>query len=974
MSTWMIITAGFLVQGIVFISIFDIYFTTHLIGGQQQHASSRPPPAKRLIFIVADGLRADKTLMLQPDGTTPAPYLRNIAEKEGTWGVSTAGIPTATRPGHVAMTAGFYEDPTSVAKDIGGGAINFDTIFQETTYTWTWDTPKFLEKVSTDHPDRIFSEQYPGQRKYLSGINPKDMDSWVFDEVTNFLNGAKTDASLKEKMNKDKVLFFLHLGGIDHAGYIVRPNSKEYLTHVSFLDEGVKDIVGKFEDFFGHDGKTAYVFTSDHGMTNWGAHGDGMPDEIHCPLLVWGAGIRKAQPEDNLNRYDDTLSQEWSLTRWKRANLEQPSLAPLMAATIGITFPRNAVYPFPGGFFDVPAEDEFGILYANLKQLLENYQAIEKYTHKGPFAFTFRSYRPLAPSMIKSLHTDIQSLKESGNFASAIAVTKQKIDLAVKGIRHYKLYSKNPLWLATFSSMIGWFCFCALVLIQQHENWEDIRVTTPVMTNTKHIIIQCAVAIAVFDLIFLYAQSTPLTQCIHFLLPIPIWTAAAIKWYEIGNIFPIIKRQKHLLPVASLCVIGIISIVAAMHYRFILGLAIAIFSIISIYGNKSDIDKTLRNQWLFSSIGLAALVAKPLGDRELHYNLVIFSAVLSTIACALYHYHLEFSAVTGRLFRQFGKRYAIFQILKIALATGILTYSSYLTENNIRTPLSVQIPSWIIFFISLCEPFFVNTDIQSRLTSMAFGYVAPFILLSIGQETLCYICLVWNHYLYVEVERNLTKSQPIFLPRTSNDSTNRVPNKTTTNGKSAANGHVNVKHHKHTKSNDYLMFQPAVTEWQNLDFTKGNENETRCKREITTGDLRRVMCYLLCMFAGLYGAGNIMSINSFDVQDVFCFITVSNPPRMGPLMIFKLMMPGMVAACFLRAINVITFTSIRNFSLVVFMMCGFMNILLFCLVTNTGTWTVIGQSVSHFLIGGGISMFMCLSFGTVHLLTTIKIL
>jgi hypothetical protein len=52
-------------------------------------------------------------------------------------------------------------------------------------------------------------------------------------------------------------------------------------------------------------------------------------------------------------------------------------------------------------------------------------------------------------------------------------------------------------------------------------------------------------------------------------------------------------------------------------------------------------------------------------------------------------------------------------------------------------------------------------------------------------------------------------------------------------------------------------------QWQNLDFTKGNENETRCKREITTGDLRRVMCYLLCMFAGLYGAGNIMSINRY---------------------------------------------------------------------------------------------------------------
>jgi hypothetical protein len=100
------------------------------------------------------------------------------------------------------------------------------------------------------------------------------------------------------------------------------------------------------------------------------------------------------------------------------------------------------------------------------------------------------------------------------------------------------------------------------------------------------------------------------------------------------------------------------------------------------------------------------------------------------------------------------------------------------------------------------------SDFSWRIWSYIFCVVLHF-----SQETLCYICLVWNHYLYVEVERNLTKSQPIFLPRTSNDSTNRVPSKTTTtNGKSAANGHVNVKHHKHTKSNDYLMFQPAVTE------------------------------------------------------------------------------------------------------------------------------------------------------------------
>ncbi|XP_053374989.1 GPI ethanolamine phosphate transferase 1-like isoform X2 [Mercenaria mercenaria] len=862
MSTWMIITAGFLVHAIVFISIFDIYFTTPIISGLPSHSSPRPPPAKRLVFIVADGLRADKTLMLQPDGSTPAPFLRNIAENDGTWGVSTAGIPTATRPGHVAMTAGFYEDPTSVAKDVRGGKIYFDTIFQETTYTWTWDTPKFLEKVAEDHPETIFSEHFPGERKYLSGINPKDMDSWVFDEVTNFLKSAKTDADLKKKMNKDKILFFLHLGGIDHAGYIVRPNSPEYLQHVTFLDEGVKDIVGKFEDFFGHDGNTAYVFTSDHGMTNWGAHGDGMPDEIHCPLLVWGAGIRKALPEDNLNRYDDTLSQDWSLTEWKRSNLEQPSLAALMSAIIGIPFPKNAVYPFPDGFFDVAEQDEFEILYANLKQLLENFQAFERYTHVGPFAFSFRSYGSLSGSLIRSLHTDIQALNVSGNYASAIALTKQKIELTVQGLQHYRLYSKTPLWLATFSSCIGWICFCALVLIQQHENWEDIKVTTPVMANTKHIIIQIAVALAVFDLIFLYAQSTPVTQCVHFLLPIPIWTAAVIKWYEIGNLLSIIKRQKQLLPVAILCVLCIILIIMSMYHRFLLGVTAVLFALVTINGNKTELDKNLRYQWLLSTLGIAALVAKPLGDRDLHYNLVIVSGVAATISSIAFHYHLEGSAVKGRLSRHFGRRFAIFQIVKIALATGILYYSSYLTENNIRTPLSVQIPSWVIFFVSLFEPIVVNTDIQSRLVAMSFGYVAPFILLSIGQETLCYIFLVWNLYLYVEVERNLTKSQPIFLPRTSDESNNRVPNKSVSNGKSFPNGHTTVKHHKHTKSNDYLMFQQTVTEWQRIEFTKASENEIQCKRVLTTGDLRRAIYLLVIGFGSVMGTGHITNINS----------------------------------------------------------------------------------------------------------------
>lgn len=45
---------------------------------------------------------------------------------------------------------------------------------------------------------------------------------------------------------------------------------RECLENIGLVDAGVAEIVTVIDDFFGHDEKTAYVFTSDHGMTNWG--------------------------------------------------------------------------------------------------------------------------------------------------------------------------------------------------------------------------------------------------------------------------------------------------------------------------------------------------------------------------------------------------------------------------------------------------------------------------------------------------------------------------------------------------------------------------------------------------------------------------------------------------------------------------------------------------------------------------------
>lgn len=67
-------------------------------------------------LITADGMRADKFFEMGTDGKPRAPFLHSVMHNKGRWGVSHARPPTESRPGHVAIIAGFYEDPSAVTK------------------------------------------------------------------------------------------------------------------------------------------------------------------------------------------------------------------------------------------------------------------------------------------------------------------------------------------------------------------------------------------------------------------------------------------------------------------------------------------------------------------------------------------------------------------------------------------------------------------------------------------------------------------------------------------------------------------------------------------------------------------------------------------------------------------------------------------------------------------------------------------
>ncbi|CAI9592555.1 unnamed protein product [Staurois parvus] len=215
---------GLLVHLVFFGSIFDIYFTSPLVHGTTPQQTSLPSPAKRLVLFVADGLRADTFFELDENGISRAPYLREIIQNRGSWGVSHTRVPTESRPGHVALIAGFYEDVSAVAKGWKENPVEFDSVFNESMYTWSWGSPDilpmFAKGASGDH---IFTHCYSASSEDFASEDATELDTWVFDNVKNFFRSARNNQTLFKKLNEERIVFFLHLLGLDTNGHAHRP-------------------------------------------------------------------------------------------------------------------------------------------------------------------------------------------------------------------------------------------------------------------------------------------------------------------------------------------------------------------------------------------------------------------------------------------------------------------------------------------------------------------------------------------------------------------------------------------------------------------------------------------------------------------------------------------------------------------------------------------------------------------------------
>ena len=75
---------------------------------------------------------------------------------------------------------------------------------------------------------------YFGLLDVFHGADATTLDTWVLDQLRTLFQNATTDATLNSHLHEDKVIFFLHLLGLDTTGHAYRPFSRVRRTEILY--------------------------------------------------------------------------------------------------------------------------------------------------------------------------------------------------------------------------------------------------------------------------------------------------------------------------------------------------------------------------------------------------------------------------------------------------------------------------------------------------------------------------------------------------------------------------------------------------------------------------------------------------------------------------------------------------------------------------------------------------------------------
>lgn len=337
--------------------------------------------------------------------------------------------------------------------------VHFDSVFNRSSHTWGWGSPDILPMFEHGAlPGRMDALTYDAEMEDFSQ-DALHLDYWVFDHVKDFFAAAASNETLNKAVREEKVVFFLHLLGIDTNGHSHRPYSKEYLYNIKIVDEGVREITQLINDFYADD-RTAFVFTADHGMSDWGSHGDGHPDNTRTPLIAWGSGV--ATPSlhpGTIAPGHDEYSSDWGFDHVQRHDVAQADVAALMAYLVGTEFPANSVGELPLPYLSADSREKAEASLVNAQGILEMYRVKEE--QKMATQLRWRPFRPFSEEVgtPDQRVAAIADLIASGKYEEAVEESDSLIGLTNDGLRYLQTYDWLFLRVLITVGYLGWMAY-----------------------------------------------------------------------------------------------------------------------------------------------------------------------------------------------------------------------------------------------------------------------------------------------------------------------------------------------------------------------------------------------------------------------------------------------------------------------------------------------------------------------------------
>ncbi|KAH8198887.1 hypothetical protein TruAng_006940 [Truncatella angustata] len=918
-------------------SIFDIYFVSPIVSGMNLFQIDRnkgtKAPADRLVLFVGDGLRADKAFQSFPDPSpksedddlTPkplAPFLRSRVLEHGTFGVSHTRVPTESRPGHVALIAGLYEDVSAVATGWKLNPVNFDSVFNRSTHTWSWGSPDILpmfERGAT--PGRIDAYCYDAEFENFME-DAVHLDHWVFDHVKELFAEAEKNKTLNDALRQEKVVFFLHLLGLDTTGHGFRPYSKEYLNNIKVVDQGVKEISELINNFYSDD-RTAFVFTADHGMSDWGSHGDGHPDNTRTPLISWGSGVAKPVVyTDSIAPGHDDYSSDWNLDSIKRHDVSQADVAALMAYLVGVEFPANSVGELPLSYLSASTQEKAEALLVNAQEILEMYRVKE--ASKKATQLRYKPYGPLSTGPEDRLQT-IRELIRAGNHEEAIEETAALIKSGLEGLRYLQTYDWLFLRALITIGYLGWMAFAVTTVIDLHV----LQGSTQIKRNLG------AVAFFSSVLVVLYASfiasHSPATYYAYAFFPVFFWEEVFARRRSLVKgrqaLFGHVQSGGKVvnLIISSISYLGIIESLALGYiHREILTVLFCVGSLypavlgISFLRNHAILAAT----WFISCLVMSTFTLLSAIKME-NVTLILLGGALMVLIGLLY---LLFEA---RILADFSsastpksqKKETNLSRALIGVQIGLILLAMFVTRSSVISlqskaglPLGNQVVGWVTLVTSLLMPLAhrlqPNRHYLHRLLVIFLTFAPTFVILTISYEGLFYVAYCITILTWVRLEHY---GQRFLAP---------TPKK------------------------------------ENLDPKSTTESSSSQFRPLKLSDARVVLFFFVLLQSAFFSTGNVASISSFSLESVCRLLPVFDPFSQGALLILKLMIPFALISANLGILNKRLGVAPSALFMVAMALSDVLTLYFFWVVKDEGSWLEIGSTISHFAIASLLCVFV----------------